>query len=99
VRRATLTSVLRRARDGIRLSEHLPATDGNTIFRHACAMGLEGIVAQRRDRPYRSGRSPDWVKVKSPDAPAATRVIEGDLRSPLTNSDNSSQAHDRRCSP
>jgi ATP-dependent DNA ligase len=33
-------------------------------------MGLEGIVAKRRDRPYRSGRSPDWIKVKNPDAPA-----------------------------
>jgi bifunctional non-homologous end joining protein LigD len=77
VRRATLVSVLRRARDGIRLSEHLATSDGNTIFRHACAMGLEGIVAKRRDRPYRSGRSPDWIKVKNPDAPAATRVIEG----------------------
>jgi hypothetical protein len=43
----------------------------------ACAMGLEGIVAKRRDRPYRSGRSPDWIKVKNPDAPAATRLIEG----------------------
>ena len=52
-------------------------TDGNTIFRHACAMGLEGVVAKRRDKPYRSGRSPDWIKVKNPDAPAATRVIEG----------------------
>ena len=43
----------------------------------ACAMGLEGIVAKRRDRPYRSGRCADWIKVKNPDAPAATRVIEG----------------------
>jgi len=34
------------------------------------AKGLEGIVAKRRDRPYGSGRSPDWIKVKSPDAPA-----------------------------
>jgi ATP-dependent DNA ligase len=47
------------------------------VCRHACAMGLEGIVAKRRDRPYRSGRSPDWIKVKNPAAPAATRVIEG----------------------
>jgi bifunctional non-homologous end joining protein LigD len=47
VRRAALASVLRRARDGIRLSEHLVMTDGNTIFRHACAMGLEGIVAKQ----------------------------------------------------
>jgi bifunctional non-homologous end joining protein LigD len=77
VRRATLASVLRRARDGIRLSEQIASADGDAVFRHACKLGLEGIVAKRRDRPYRSGRSPDWVKVKNPDAPAATRVIEG----------------------
>jgi ATP-dependent DNA ligase len=40
-------------------------------------MGLEGIVAKRRDRPYKSGRSPDWIMIKNPDAPAATGVIEG----------------------
>jgi hypothetical protein len=28
-------------------------------------------------RLRKSGRSPDWIKVKNPDAPAATRVIEG----------------------
>ena len=76
VRRQTLTRLLRKARNGIRLSEHLVVTDGNTLFRHACAMGLEGIVAKRRDRPYRSGRSPDRIKVKNPAAPAAMRVIE-----------------------
>jgi bifunctional non-homologous end joining protein LigD len=68
VRRAILASILRRARDGIRLSVHLAMTDGNTIFRHACTMGLEGVVAKRRDRPHRSGRSPDWIKVKNPNA-------------------------------
>jgi hypothetical protein len=31
----------------------------------------------RGGRPYRSGRSPDWIKVKNSDAPAATRAIEG----------------------
>ena len=46
------------------------------MFQHACRMGLEGIVAKRVDRPYRSGRSPDWLKIKNPDAPAASRVIE-----------------------
>lgn len=75
-RRATLTSLLRRAANGVRLSEHIEGTDGFTIFGHACHMGLEGIVAKRRDRPYRSGRSPDWIKVKNPAAPAATRIIE-----------------------
>jgi bifunctional non-homologous end joining protein LigD len=75
-RRATLASLLRNAADGIRLSEHIEVTDDTTIFGHACAMGLEGIVAKRRDRPYRSGRSPDWIKVKNPNAPAATRLID-----------------------
>jgi hypothetical protein len=28
------------------------------------------------DRPYRSGRSPDWLKIKNPDAPAASREFE-----------------------
>jgi bifunctional non-homologous end joining protein LigD len=64
IRRATLTGLLRKARPGIRLSEHLDG-DGETIFRHACALGAEGIVAKRRDRPYRSGRCADWVKVKT----------------------------------
>jgi bifunctional non-homologous end joining protein LigD len=75
VRRATLTGLLRKAGPGIRLSEHFDG-DGETIFRHACALGAEGIVAKRRDRPYRSGRCADWVKVKNPDAPAATRVMD-----------------------
>ena len=76
-RRATLASLLRKAADGIRLCEHLDRADGDTVFQHACRMGLEGIVAKRRDRPYRSGRSADWIKVKNLEAPAATRTIEG----------------------
>jgi bifunctional non-homologous end joining protein LigD len=72
-RRKALTKLLRKAGDGIQLCQHLAITDGDTIFRHACEMGLEGIVAKRRHRPYQSGRSPDWVKVNNPYAPAATR--------------------------
>jgi hypothetical protein len=37
----------------------------------------------RGGRPYRSGRSPDWIKVKNPDAPAATRLIEGSHDEPI----------------
>jgi bifunctional non-homologous end joining protein LigD len=58
IRRATLTSLLRKADPGIRLSEHLDG-DGETIFTHACRLGAEGIVAKRRDRLYRSGRCAD----------------------------------------
>jgi bifunctional non-homologous end joining protein LigD len=75
VRRATLRSLLKRVGPGIRLSEHLDG-DGGLAFQLACRMGLEGSVAKRRDKPYRSGRSPDWIKVKNPDAPAATRIME-----------------------
>jgi hypothetical protein len=36
------------------------------VFRHACKLGLEGIVCKRKGSPYRSGRSPDWLKMKNP---------------------------------
>jgi hypothetical protein len=45
---------------------------GPMMFRHACRMGLEGIVAKRWDPPYWSGRCPDSIKVKNPQAPAAS---------------------------
>ena len=45
---------------------------------HACKLGLEGIVSKRRDLRYRSGRSPDWLKSKNPDAPAVKREAEED---------------------
>ena len=45
--------------------EHLEG-DGEAIFRHACALGLEGIVSKRRDCRYRSGRSLTWLKIKNP---------------------------------
>ena len=41
-------------------------------------MGLEGIVSKRKGSPYRSGRSPDWFKMKNPDAPAVKREAEED---------------------
>jgi len=52
--------------------------DGETVFRHACKLGLEGIVSKRTDSPYRSGRSPDWLKMKNADAPAVKREEEED---------------------
>ena len=75
-RRWKLARLLRGAGHGVQLSDHIEGNDGEAAFRHACAIGLEGIVAKRRDKPYQSGRSPHWIKVKNPDAPAAMRVIE-----------------------
>jgi bifunctional non-homologous end joining protein LigD len=52
---------------------------GPDLFRAACNMGLEGLVSKRRDRPYRGGRSKDWVKVKNRSHPAMERVKESFL--------------------
>ena len=78
VRKATLISVLAKAGPGIRLNEHLDHDDGEIVFRHACKLGLEGIVSKRKDSPYRSGRSPDWLKMKNPACAAVKREAEED---------------------
>jgi len=78
VRKATLASVLARAGCGLRFNEHMHEEDGPLVFLHACKLGLEGIVSKRKDSRYRSGRSPDWIKSKNPQAPAVTREAEED---------------------
>ncbi|MGZ3289041.1 MAG: ATP-dependent DNA ligase [Xanthobacteraceae bacterium] len=77
VRKATLASVLAKAAPGLRLNGHIEA-DGPTVFAHACKMGLEGIVSKRKASPYRSGRSPDWIKSKNPACGAVKREAEED---------------------
>jgi ATP-dependent DNA ligase len=59
------------------LNEHYEG-DGEIVFQHACKLGCEGIVSKRLGSPYRSGRSPHWVKVKNPKAPAVKREAEED---------------------
>jgi hypothetical protein len=53
----------------IGLNDHVDLP-GEVVFRHACKLGLEGIVSKRLGSRYRSGRSPDWLKMKNPAAPA-----------------------------
>ena len=79
-RRAALASLLAEAGDGIRLCEHIEEVDGAVVFRQACVMGLEGIVAKRRDSRYRSGRCREWVKIKNPAHPAIERAMMIALR-------------------
>ena len=74
-RKAALAKLLRRAKPGIRYSEHLEG-DGTAIFGEACRMGLEGIVSKRLNSPYRSGKAKSWLKVKNPKSPAMLRVLE-----------------------
>jgi bifunctional non-homologous end joining protein LigD len=64
-RKSLLERLLGRAPAGspLRYSEHNDE-NGATMLKHACRMGLEGIVSKRKDLPYRSGRSEHWLKIK-----------------------------------
>ena len=75
VRKGKLAKLLARS-DDIMFVEHLDGDLGPTMFKHACRMGLEGIVSKRRDKPYQAGRSKHWIKVKNQASPAARRVFE-----------------------
>ena len=68
-RRKRLAKLLSRKnkamREGVQLSEALSG-EGQRIFRHACAMGLEGIVSKRIGSRYVSGRTQASLKMKNP---------------------------------
>jgi bifunctional non-homologous end joining protein LigD len=51
------------AETAIRRSEQFEE-DGSLLLKHACGLGLEGIISKRRDAPFRSGRVGDWLKTK-----------------------------------
>ena len=63
VRRHLLEDLLAGTEGAIRLSEEIDGA-GSDLLGHACAFGLEGIIAKHRDSPYRSVRTGDWVKIK-----------------------------------
>jgi bifunctional non-homologous end joining protein LigD len=50
----------------VRLSEYF-TEPGSVLLKHACSIGLEGIISKRRDAPYHSGRGGDWIKAKCSD--------------------------------
>jgi len=74
MRKASLARLLARRINGIFLSDFELGEIGPDLFRHACLMGLEGLVSKRNDRAYRAGVSPNWVKVKNPEHPSMARV-------------------------
>jgi bifunctional non-homologous end joining protein LigD len=67
-RKAVLEKILAGAPENgvLRYSAHF-GTDGGTLLRHVCALGAEGVVSKRIDRPYQSGRNRDWYKAKCAD--------------------------------
>jgi bifunctional non-homologous end joining protein LigD len=76
-RKTLLAQLLRGSHLGIVLNEHFEE-DGAIVFREACKLGCEGIVSKRLGSLYRSGRTPHWIKIKNPAAPAVKREAEED---------------------
>jgi bifunctional non-homologous end joining protein LigD len=58
-RKALLKKLI--AKTAIQFSESFEV-DGPELFKHACGIGLEGVVSKVRDSKYVSGRGNDWVK-------------------------------------
>jgi bifunctional non-homologous end joining protein LigD len=72
-RKRALSRLLGRFQHGIVANEYFEG-DGAIIYKHACALGCEGIVSKRLGTPYRAGRSAHWLKIKNPEAPAVRRL-------------------------
>ena len=62
-RKSILKDVLPRA-GPLRYVDHIPG-EGGLFFAEVSRMGLEGVVAKRMDSPYRAGRQPSWLKLKT----------------------------------
>src|SRR5208337_4232056 len=62
-RKTLLQAVVGTGTGPVRYSGHFDE-DGDIVLRHACRLGLEGIVSKLRDSPYRSGRGKSWTKAK-----------------------------------
>jgi bifunctional non-homologous end joining protein LigD len=74
MRKTNLARLLRGRPDGIFVSPFESGAIGPDLFRRACEFGLEGLVSKRADRPYRGGRSKDWIKMKDRTHQAFERV-------------------------
>ena len=63
-RRALLQQLLKKTTStNVHFSDSFDASSADLIA-SACKLGFEGLIGKRRDAPYTSGRSRDWIKVK-----------------------------------
>ena len=63
-RKAVLEGLCRKLHSPIFYSQHFEV-DGSELFESAKRMNLEGIVSKKRDAPYKSNRTENWIKVKT----------------------------------
>lgn len=82
-RKATLLALLSGTPSVLRYSEHFEEK-GELVLRHACRLGLEGVISKLRDAPYASGRGKDWIKSKCSERQEF--VVAGYVPSSVSNS-------------
>ena len=63
-RKGFLAKLLNRPQEGIAFNQHF-ACDGAILYKHACALGCEGIVSKRLGPSYRSGRVDHWLRSRT----------------------------------
>ncbi len=88
MRKTNLARLLTRRPDGIFVAPFEQGEIGPDLFRKACEFGLEGLVSKHRDRAYRAGKSPSWLKVKNPKHPAMPRVKRRSIPTPGRDADD-----------
>ena len=76
MRKTNLARLLARRVDSIHLAPFEQGEIGPELFRHACLMGLAGLVSKHRDSVYRGGRFNRWIKVKNRSHPAFSRLMD-----------------------
>jgi bifunctional non-homologous end joining protein LigD len=74
LRKTNLARLLARRSEGIHAAPYEQGEIGPDLFRHACLLGLEGIISKHRERAYGADRCTHWIKVKNPKHPAYWRV-------------------------
>ena len=79
MRKASLSRLLARRVDGIFLSDFEQGEIGPDLFRHACLMGLEGMVSKHRESLYRGGRFRSLDQGQEPGA-SSVRPRAGSVR-------------------
>ena len=77
-RKTLLAKLLKGSHFTLVLNQHYEPRETQSRRPPRCRLGCEGIVSKRLGSIYRRGRSPLWLKVKNPNAPAVKREAEED---------------------
>ena len=80
MRKTNLSRLLAHRVDGIFPSDFEQGEIGSDLFRHACLMGLEGLVSKLRDPAVSSGPVAELGQEQEPAASGVSRVMEAARR-------------------